>query len=357
MKTSVAILCSVAALSGFFEAATARGALLLVHENGHLAVVKTTPNGLQDILTLEGLNVVYGESKRAFAFLSKKRKSDGWQLDLLDEGTEAITSRAVAIDDVLMELAGPAKDMMLNDNAAYFVTFGSAGFRFNQLSLADGSVRTFSLPNDVSNPRVVDFGGIPLILEWEGYRVWKFDPAAASLQQLVTADDVDETTRRSEQRVRGQRTGFFASFVMVPGVGVFRLSRLGDLQQVLNPDLTRIAGPPVTLQKAGRAGQVLRVFAGVYRGTAAIGVVREWNGRKGVTYMDPLGSMIRRQAPLTAGAVLDSIFPTPDDSILYVDSETAAVNDIDLGTFAVTPLCKVPADGANLARILSVTPP
>src|SRR2546427_8524531 len=111
MKTSVAILCSVAALSGFFEAATARGALLLVHENGHLAVVKTTPNGLQDILTLEGLNLVYGESKHAFAFLSQK--SDGWQLYLLDEGTEAITSRAVAIDDVLMELAGPAKDMML----------------------------------------------------------------------------------------------------------------------------------------------------------------------------------------------------------------------------------------------------
>ncbi len=353
MRTSVAILCSVAALSGFFEAATAREALLLVPEDEHLAVVKTTPNGLQDMLTLEGLNVVYGESRRAFAFLSQK--SDGWQLDLLEKGTQAITSRAVAIDDVLMELSGPAKDMMLNDNAAYFVTFGSAGFRFNQLSLADGSVRAFSLPNDVSNPRVVDSGGIPLIVEWEGYRVWKFDPAAASLQLLVTADDVDETTRRIEPRVRAP--GFYASFVMVHGVGVFRLSRLGGLQQVLNADLTRIAGPPVTLQKVGRAGHVPRVFSGVYRGTAAIGVVREWNGRKGVTYMDPLGSIIRRQAPLTAGAVLDSIFPTPDDSILYVDSETAAVNDIDLGTFAVTPLWKVPADGANLARILSVTPP
>jgi len=357
MRTSVAILCSVAALSGFFEAATAREALLLVPEDEHLAVVKTTPNGLRDILTLEGLNVVYGESKHLFAFLSKKRKSDGWQLDLLEKGTQAITSRAVAIDDVLMELSGPARDMMLNDNAAYFVTIGGAGFRFNQLSLADGSVRTFSLPNDVANPRVMDFGGIPLIFEWEGYRVWKFDPAAASLQQLVTADDVDETTRRSEQRLRAQRTGFFASFVMVPGVGVFRLSRLGDLQQVLNADLTRIAGPPVTLQKVGRAGHVHRIFSGVYRGTAAIGVLREWNGRRGVTYVDPLGSIIRRQAPLTAGAVLDSIFPTPDDSILYADSETAAVNDIDLATFAVTPLWKLPADGANLARILSVTPP
>ena len=64
-----------------------------------------------------------------------------------------------------------------------------------------------------------------------------------------------------------------ATHVAVSGAGVFRLSKLGNLHQVLNPDLILLdAGRTISV---GSAENVLRLFGTTFNDRPAIGLLRK----------------------------------------------------------------------------------
>jgi hypothetical protein len=375
MNTWLSVLILSVALALEATAADSREALLIVpNADERLVVVQTERGALRPVLEL-GMTASYGESNEQFAFVTNKAtRTGGWTVDLLDKGTSKVVLSRPISGDVSMQLSGPAPNVILTSDSLYFTTVQISPvpirtnrrllgrneqggvFDFNRLTLASGAQKSWPLPEDCVNARLVNFEGVPLVYAWEGWGVWRFDSAKAQLQRLMTGDRSPEI-RDGEQRMRraGQMPpGAFADFVMVPGTGVMRLSKFGLLQLELGPDLRQASGD-TPLMKVARPGGVVRILAGTYDGSPAIGIVRKLEGHMFFAYLDPRTTNPLWRTPLPANVSPDSIFPTLDNALIYVDTASGAINK--LTRKGVSTLWQLDPSLPRLAdaRILSVT--
>ncbi len=218
---------------------------------------------------------------------------------------------------------------------AYFITlhgYKASGrnnfggwFDFNRLRLADGTIERVPLPEDCSSPKVASLAGTPLIYEWNGYGVWKFDAARSSTSKLVgQAELSDILTSESNGRRERARSEGFAEFVAVPGAGLFRLSRAGELHQILRADLTPLPVPHRAVSLGD--GKIQRIFASEVAGRPTIGFLRaEADGQATLGYVDARSLTVTIQATMPYANVSDSVLPAANGDLYYLDRTTHSI--------------------------------
>jgi hypothetical protein len=368
MKSLLASLLAVL-FAGISSTSFAQEAWLLLYQNGHYTVATASAAGISSVLDL-GEQVSYGESDQLIGVMSNKTSYGTWVLYLIDKASKKVVSSQAVSGHPVVQLSGPSRDIVLTDQFAYFVTVrygtgnasiepNAAGgsFDFNRLSLADGASQSFPLPKECVNPRMVAFGGIPVVYAWEGYGMWKFNSVKPGLDTVVSGEGDDladirdrEHSLRDTARVP---VGAFADYVPVPGTGVFRLTRYGELEQVLNTDLSHMT-PPHPSKKVGFAGAVLRAFPGTFDAAPAVGLIRKQDGTLMFVYVDPVTLKTEWRTTLAPGAQPYSLFPS-DNTVFYVDGQKGGI--FKLSKDGATLVWKLTGSSADLfdTRILTVS--
>jgi len=154
---------------------------------------------------------------------------------------------------------------------------------------------------------------------------------------------------------QGPQTAVFSDYVLVPGAGAFRLSRVGELQQILNADLTPVKLPRRTVKVANtNAGEQPELLLGRFHGVLAIGVIRTSSDHLDLRYIDPATFKVEWETTLPKSASIPSIYGLSDNAFIYLDMTTASIDKLtQQGT---TVMQKVSAD-VNGVKILSIDNP
>lgn len=344
------------ALLACAHAAYSQDVYVLRFEGDAHSVTRVSQKAVANVLTV-GRVAVYGASDRAMAVLSHKVAAGGYVLDIVDLSSGALSASWPIGAEPVMQLSGPSRDIVLSDAFAYFLSIEhsnvGASFHFNQLSLADGSVRTLPLPRRFANPRLTDFEGTPLLYSWNGFGVMRFDPLTQKFEDLVSRVDVAEVISAEEMAKRSGQISTFAvaDHVAVSGAGVFRLSKLGNLHQVLNPELS-----PIDTDRSiplGPAENILKLFATSFDDRPAIGVVRKVDDRLRLAYIDAERLSIISERALPGGVVLQSIVGSTHNATFYVDRSAGSIKRITKR--AATTVSRLPASQVAGARIVTVS--
>jgi hypothetical protein len=345
--------------------------LLLSHQSGEDSVAVPVGSALHTI-AMPGHVVSYGQSDRVLGFLSYQIPLARHVLTLIDGPTQAVTA-SVLIDmhenvHPVQWMSGAILNLVLTGQFAYFVSYthaeGADGpdrnpsggiFDLDRVTLADGKLEQFPLPKDCVNPRIVDFGGTPLVYSWEGFGVSKFDVAKRRLVTLVSIGDVGDIIEREGKARdvrRGPETAIFSNYVVVPGAGAFRLSRVGELQQILNANLTLVSLPRRTV-KLANPGEQPEILLGRFHGAPAIGVVRNLGDHLEFRYIDPATFNVEWETTLPKSANIPSIYGLSDNAVVYLDQALASI--ARLTQQGTTVMHKVSADDALYGvKILSI---
>jgi hypothetical protein len=346
MRRSSILLCHTL-LASFCHIANAEESwLLLSHPTGEDTVVLSDGSSLRTIAA-PGRVVSYGQSARTLGFLSYEVALARHVLTLIDKPTQEVTATALVDMSENVQpvqwMTGAILNLVLTDQFAYFVSFGrpagesgvarnpSGGlYDLDRVRLTDGKLDQFPLPKDCVNPRVVDFEGAPLVYSWEGFGVCKLDVAKRTAVTLVSTADVRDIIERegdAKYRRRGPETAVFADYILVPGAGAFRLSRVGELQQVLNADLTPVNRPRRSVRVASE-GEHPELLLGRFRGAPAIGVVRTFSDHLDFKYFDPVAFDVEWEATLPRSASIASLYGSSDNALVYLDQATASINQL-----------------------------
>jgi hypothetical protein len=342
----------------------------MANYQGAPAVVKATAGSTaklphyEKVLDVSG-QTIYGVSDNAIAVVSYKKALQTYVMDVVDRQSGFVSSWPVAVNPVA-DVSGPFQNVVLTREFAYFpsVRRGQEGinalgsrFELNELSLADGKMRTFALPRNCLAPRVVLNGKTLVVYSWNGLGVWTFNSARGALHSMVFRGDVADIVEHEsdEQELGSLKLGAVSDYVFVPGSGAFRLSPFGQLHKILTADLGS-AGPHGAARPSadvGPAEKVSRMFAGTLRGRSSIEVIREKNGKWVVSYVAPQTLEITGEASLSDGAVPESARPTLGGSIAYVDRKSGAVNVVSPeGTTTIAQLDAAPE--LLFARVLFI---
>ena len=348
--------------------------LLLSHQSGEDTVVVPVGGALRTVATPDRV-ASYGESGRVLGFLSYEMLLARHVLTIVDKPTQEVTNSVLINMDAsvipVRWMSGPILNLVLTDRFAYFASYSytqgggrpdlnrtGGVFDLDRVTLADGKLEQFPLPKECVNPRVVDFEGIPLVYSWEGFGVWKFDVAKRGVITLVSTSDVgDIIDREGNARYvrRGPESAVFSDYVLVPRAGAFRLSRVGELQQILNADLTPVSLPRRTVKVANTdAGEQPEILLGRFHGVPAIGVIRTLGDHLDFKYIDPATFKVEWETTLPKSASIPSIYGLSDDAVIYLDRATASIDKLtQQGT---TVMQTVSAD-VNGVKILSIDTP
>ena len=331
------VFCSL----GLPTFSAAQQALLLLSSDEQTAIYRAEQAGMRKLVDV-GESVVYGQNESSLAVISRRTPVDPLLLQVVDKKTEKVTRTWTVPGFSVLRLSGPAPDVALTTKFAYYaaVRFGKdgTGFEPNELggqydlyrvSLADGRAERFSLDGSCANPRVILFEDTPLIYNWNGSAVWRFDPDRAELDAVVLSRDIQDTIM-SEGPVdlRAVKPGSFADFVAISGYGLFRISRLGGLTHILDAKLARITASHGTLS-LGSKGDVTRIFPATLAGQAMIGVLTTKGSERRYVAVSPTTMRVMREVVLPRQAVLDSVTVARDGSLVYVDQQAPAIRRMD----------------------------
>lgn len=336
--------------------AIAEQSWLLTHVPPYLYALEVADERGSRKLAKVGGNPTFGISRDSLALLSRSTASNSNVLDLFDRKTQQHVASWPVTGMYLTELAGPANGIYLNDDAAYFGTIHSGDasqlnelggwFNFNRVNRADGRQTTYPLPERTGTPRVSDYDGVPIVHAWNSIEVWKFDVKHDKLVQLVRPEDVEDilSAEREAERTGKLREQTFAHSLPVPGKGVYRLSKLGQLQQILRADLTVVPTPRPTLDLGD--GPFFRIVAVPGKSGVTIGVIRQ-NSKRGITvqYVDPDSLKLTSEITVPDSTIMTSLVLTGSHDVYFIDPVRAAIRKTSSsGTTTAHP---VPPADAN----------
>jgi hypothetical protein len=364
-KISTFLLTGV--LIGIFNTAQAQDVWVLLHKDSHYLIARSKGNDFHEMLSLGGSQIAYGESSHTFGVISYDAVRATFVVDLLDKASGTLTRSAPLDGHVMGLLSGPSNDVVLTDDALFYLTVRfediskaqsnpeASLFDLNRLDLASGRVRKIPLPRDCANPRMIAYAGAPVVYAWNGYGVWQFDAIAWQLVQLVSTEDVVEILQdEKEGKLNGRvKHGAWADYAFVADAGAFRLSKLGDLHHVLDADLKPISAlPSIHLGSAAD----LKVFSATFEARPVVGVLRKREDSWTVAFLDPVSFETKWETSLGEGAMPNTVFPTADGQLFYVDQYNGSINKASKrGTSAAWQLDEVEKLGFFEIRILRVT--
>jgi hypothetical protein len=342
---------------------------LLPRAGYHSSLVAMTAGGAVQSIAEIGFAVSYGESRDAMAFLSSNGHGTA-TLDVIGKSSKQIALSVPIAKDAIPKLSGVERSIALTDTYAYFAV-SHAPMRqppliknelggladFIRVSLRSGEVTSLPLPPDCSSPTVVDFNGTPLVLAYNTYGVWKFDASSKSLQRLVSKDDLADVLTEECRAFHcgATRPQAWATYVGVPGAGVFRLSQFGTLDAVLDAKLALVHQPRPTLKLDLLHGPDVGLSPGTFDGSPAIAIsqVNEDILARTLTYVDARSLSVKWQTTVLQkqkGLGVPRVQAWPN-GILYVDWEKKTVEEMsptEMHTlWSLTPMARLltPDDG------------
>jgi hypothetical protein len=330
------------------NAATAQQFWFLLPLKAHHALVVVARSTAQKVRDFDGPAWGYGESSNTIAFVSADQK--GSQLDLIDKASHQLTlSVPLSGRWPPAWMRGPALTLMLTDEAAYFITFEISNGRpvrneagtfhsLTEVSLPEGQTVSYPLPKDCLNPGVTSFEGMPLVYSWDANCIVTFDPVSKTLQSRLSLQDIADILTEEKQALR---TGAIpsnaeSSFVVVPGAGIYRLSKLGTLDAVLDANLKPVQLPRLSL-KLTPQGSVWLALPGRFAGQPAIGVLQqgpvgfhtqEGQSRLNFQYIDARLLTVKWSTILPANAVSTSVQTTSGNAVIYTNRRTETLDEI-----------------------------
>ena len=345
MKSVLILLLGVFGLAaGSF--ADAQQAWLLLPRAGHYELATTSAGAgrVETVLSL-GQVAAYGQSAQALAFISPDPATRASRLDVLDKNTRRVVLTLPIDARLQAHMAGIIEDLVVSSRYVYFVSvrsnsahqmsLNSLGGRLdlNQIRLSDGAIRTFPLPANCHTAHLVDYGGIPLVYAWNGTGVWKLDEESGALQGLLQERDVADISA-SEAGNCGCKTapgpGPFADDIAIPGAGVFRVSRMGKLQKVLDAQLMAVSSPRPSVDLGldlGPDGQFATLSRGQLNGQPVIGVLGVRGNQTVFQYRDPNTLAVQWQVhfPSSNVAPVRSSLAVPS-GLLFVDQGQGTID-------------------------------
>src|SRR4029453_11183472 len=129
--------------------------------------------------------------------------------------------------------------------------------------------------------------------------------------------------------------GTFAAFVVVPRAGIFRVSRMGELQKVVTPSLARESSSAETNAIGNSRGKriaegpnLLKIYPATYNGRPAIGVLRKREEKTYLGYLDPATRNLLWQWPVPSGVLPHSVFAAPDGASYYVNWDAGTLTQV-----------------------------
>jgi hypothetical protein len=342
-------------------AAHSQTAWLLESRWNHFAVVRAQGQNVRDIVTIRDSMPTYGESRRAVVIVAR-----GFA-HVVDKEAATVASFQLAAQAQFeggptQDLSGPLRNVLVTDTHAFFpivrfhgqVPVNELGGQYDivEMSLVDGSLRSIALPEDCIGPQLAEIGGVPVVYTPGRDRVWRLDAANGRVVSVLSADDVaDLRTKEADGLRRAPSTPrALVHYATVPAAGVFRLSKLGELDQILDERLARFSAPTVVL---GPAHDVLALKSGTTIASSAIGVVRRQAGRVTFTYLDAFSLDVVWASDVTPGAIPLSFYTADEGSVFYIDSATGAVVRLSQKNGSSTSWRLRPRQGKS-ARILSI---
>jgi hypothetical protein len=216
--------------------------------NSH-RLIRVDENGAHSLELLGGATS-YGFSEQTIALISYRRESAQHYVDLVDRASGEIeASWPILGRSPVQYLNGLVNEVVIANDSVYFPSLhwlteralelnadGDA-MHLSALSLKDGTARSFPLEHS-SNPHVAAYGDGLLLYEGPGDRLRTFDVDTHSFVVLQSAR-VTDTAREERDALRQRRIDYSSAtrYVVMPGHGVFRLSRFGRLEQVLDKNL------------------------------------------------------------------------------------------------------------------------
>jgi hypothetical protein len=254
--------------------------------------------------------------------------------------------------------------MLVTDTHALFPTLRFAGLAPSnelggshdivRMSLVDGSVTSIPLPEDCLNPQLAEIGGVPVVYAAGGDKVWRLDAADGRVVRILGSNDVaDLRAKEAEGLRRAPGTPrALVHYAIVPAAGAFRLSRLGELDQILDARLERFSAPTGAVA-LGPAHDVLALKSGTTPASSAIGVVRRQEGRITFSYLDAFSLEVVWESDIAPGAIPHSFYTADDGTVFYIDRATGAVVRLSKKDGSSTSWQLPPGQGDS-ARILSV---
>jgi hypothetical protein len=314
---------------------------LLPHRGPRDSLVALTAQGEVKTIAELGFVMSYGDSQDAMAFLSGQVGDP--QLDVISNSSRHTLYSFLVHKHAIQKMPGAERSIVLTNTFAYFAVFHAPPTNpplsknklggivdFAEVSLRTGEETFLPLPADCESPKVVDFNGIPLVFSWNSYGVWRFDPSSKSLKRLVSKEDIADVLSQECRAFDcgGMRPDVWAGYVGVPGAGVFRMSQMGTLDEVLDVNLAPVHAPRPTL-KLSLHGREVELSPGTFDGRPAIAVldVADIGGTRTVTYVDARSLSVRWKTsiPQANGPGLPQSSPS---RALYVNSQSNTVEEM-----------------------------
>ncbi|HEX4050684.1 MAG TPA: hypothetical protein VHY19_07405 [Steroidobacteraceae bacterium] len=342
-------LIFLAALLALPEAAVAQQSFwFLLPLRAHHALVVVTGSRAEKIKDFGGAAWSYGESPSAVAFVSGNQ--NGSEFEVVNIASHQVTlSVPISGFSGVAWIRGPSPTLMLTDRAAYFITFqisngrpvrNDAGtfYSLTEVSLPEGQSASYPLPKDCLNPMVTSYQGIPLIYSWDANCIVTFDPASKALERRLSLQDIGDILAKEKLALRSRAipSNAESSFVVVPDAGVYRLSKLGTLDAVLDANLHPVQLPRQSLQLTPQ-GSVWEALPGRFSGQPAIGVIQEGpagfhiqNGKESHSfqYIDARSMAVKWSITLPADAVSTSVQLASGNAVSYVDRRTETLDEV-----------------------------
>ena len=349
------------------QLASAQSAWLLTEQDSHSYLSKEV-NSVASFQIDVGVSAIYGDAGSNLAVLYYDEKQESDILSLIDKASGTVVSTWSGRFAKLN--SGPYAGVTVIGKYAYYIAYAAptpsanvdtiphnqAGGLWNlkRVSLADGSQQTYDLPNECVDPLVVRYQGVPVIYSWDGTAAYEFDAAAQNLKQVLSSvdiPDIDAREKHAERRGMLRHPGTYADYVALPGFGVYRLSKLGRLHQVLDAKLqpVKVARPSI---KLGPESAVVKVFAATLDHAPVIGAIRKLSGTMEVVFINPTTLSVVWQAPLSEGVVPESVTAV-DNGIMYADQNSGTISE--LSPNGAKTVWKLPTNSnAWFARIVAL---
>jgi hypothetical protein len=149
-------------------------------------LVHATSIGKKVILQL-GNVVSFGRDRNRLALLSLDDRKSA-ELVIFDQDYKKVLKRWPVAARPVSQLAGATEDIVLRPEVAFFAVVRFAAdqnslhrnelggaFDLASVTLSDGKLETWPLPRELSNPRLVQSGGVVYVMNGERGAVWSLD--------------------------------------------------------------------------------------------------------------------------------------------------------------------------------------
>jgi hypothetical protein len=337
-------------------AASAANTWITLHDGKRELVTELTPGGPVTVLA-HANTMAFGESPAQVAIVSYDQSAAQNQLRLFDKQTRQLLATWPLPATPVSLLSGAAPDVVLLDGAAYVLTHSTTlavntpltrnerGGTFNvvKVALRTGDIAVLPLNNEFFNPRLSNFGGVPVVTDWAGYAVWRLAPDGREMTAVIGAQQLSDIlpAERTDQARRTMPYDARADSVAVPRAGVFRLSKFGVLHRIAGPDLEPLPAPHDSLALGPAQNKELLLAVTSAKGPA-IAVVRRDQGKRTLAFIDAATLSVSWERELASGIHVWSMAAAGPDAVLYIDKEKLAL--VKLTRDGITVLRELPAD-------------